>query len=132
MRSILTHRLSVRFLTCSLAFSTIAGAFVSSEVPAAAQQQRVTMSGKVVDQDGFTMPGVGITVKGKSGTGTVTDADGNYSITCDRNDILVYQFMGFKTLEMVAGNVDKVTVTSWTGPPFPAGTGMCAPSNSSM
>lgn len=71
----------------------------------------VTVSGRVVDQDGFTMPGVAVSVKGKKGVGTMTDANGEYSITCDRNDILVYQFVGFKTVEKVAGNVDNVTIT---------------------
>ena len=95
------------------AFSAEKGSLAGLDAPwsSSRNQDQITITGKVVDQDGFTMPGVYISVKGKKGIGTTTDTDGNYTITCERNDVLVYQFVGFKTLEMVAGNVDKVTIT---------------------
>ena len=74
-------------------------------------QQSTTITGRVVDQDGFPLPGVTITVKGKTGVGVVTDAEGSYSLTCDREDVLVFSYIGFKVHEKKAYEVDKVTVT---------------------
>lgn len=72
---------------------------------------RVTISGRVVDQDGFPLPGVAVTVKGKAGVGTETDLDGNYSISCDSEDVLVFSFIGYVPYELKAYQLDKVTVT---------------------
>lgn len=74
------------------------------------QQQR-QISGRVVDQDGFPLPGVAITVKGSPGVGVVTDAEGSYTITCDSEDLLVFSYIGFKGYEKKAYELDKVTVT---------------------
>ena len=76
---------------------------------AAPQQNKI--SGRVVDKDGFPMPGVTVTVKGKAGVGVATDGEGQYSIECNPNDVLVYSFIGFKTIERVAGDMNRVTVT---------------------
>lgn len=54
--------------------------------------------GVVTDQSGMPLPGVTVTVKGKN-LGTITDIDGNYSITITPEDILVFSFIGFKTYE---------------------------------
>lgn len=73
--------------------------------------QQKTVSGRVVDSDGFPLPGVTIVLKNNPAVGQVTDVDGKYSIDCNPNDILVYSFIGFKTIEKVAGDIDKVTIT---------------------
>lgn len=59
-------------------------------------QQKKQISGRVVDQDGFPLPGVAITVKGSPGVGVVTDAEGSYTITCDGENLLVFSYIGFK------------------------------------
>ena len=73
--------------------------------------QMKTISGRVVDQDGFPLPGVSVAVKGKSGVGVVTDIEGFYKITCDQNAVLVFTYVGFTPHEEKAVNLDKVTVT---------------------
>lgn len=83
---------------------------LAERVPVVAVQ-KAEIKGKVVDKDGFPLPGVGIVVKGKKNLGTLTDNDGNYAITCDREDVLEFSCMGFVTLERKAHEVDKVTVT---------------------
>ncbi|MDD7456099.1 MAG: TonB-dependent receptor [Bacteroidales bacterium] len=80
-------------------------------IAAAIVVQKAEIKGKVVDKDGFPLPGVGVVVKGKHGQGTLTDKDGNYSIRCDREDVLEISCMGFQTLERKAYELDKVTVT---------------------
>ena len=63
--------------------------------PFAALAQSLTVSGKVVSSDdGYGLPGVTIQEKGTS-NGTVTDMDGNYSVTADSKDVLVFSFVGY-------------------------------------
>lgn len=66
-------------------------------------QQR-TVSGKVTSQeDGSSLPGVNVVVKGTT-NGTVTDADGNYSLSVSANDqTLVFSFIGLQTQEVAIG-----------------------------
>ncbi|QNR22593.1 SusC/RagA family TonB-linked outer membrane protein [Croceimicrobium hydrocarbonivorans] len=62
--------------------------------------QEVNISGQVKEaNDGPTIPGVNISVKG-SQEGTTTDMDGNYSIKAQKGQTLVFSFVGFKTIEI--------------------------------
>ena len=65
----------------------------------------------MVDKDGFPLPGVTITVKGKKGVGTVTDVDGFYKITCDPGEVLVFTYVGHLPHEEKAETLDRVTIT---------------------
>lgn len=67
-------------------------------------QQTQSFSGKVTDSSGAPLPGVTIVIKGST-TGTVTNADGEYSLSDVSSDhVLVFSFVGMKTLEIpVAG-----------------------------
>lgn len=69
------------------------------------QAQTVQISGTVTSsEDGLSVPGVSVVVKGTT-IGTVTDFDGNYTISAPANaQVLVYSFVGFKTQELaIAG-----------------------------
>ncbi|MGM0945218.1 MAG: SusC/RagA family TonB-linked outer membrane protein [Bacteroidota bacterium] len=72
-------------------------------------QQAVT--GKVTaKEDGQPLPGVSIVVKGTS-TGTVTDIDGNYSISVPGSEsVLVFSFIGFESQEIPVGNTNTINV----------------------
>lgn len=74
-------------------------------------QQEVVVSGRVVDQDGFPMPGVQVTIKGRKGVGVATDVDGKYTIKCIANETLVFSFIGYQSLEEKAGEINNVTIT---------------------
>ncbi|WP_420146771.1 SusC/RagA family TonB-linked outer membrane protein [Spirosoma sp.] len=75
--------------------------------PALAQ----TISGRVTTTtDGQPLPGVSIVVKGST-SGTVTDADGKYSIAAAGNRTLVFSFIGYKTKEIAVENRSAVDVT---------------------
>lgn len=63
--------------------------------------QNRTVSGKVTSaEDGSTLPGVNVLVKGTT-SGTVTDSDGNYTIQVSENvSVLVFSFIGLATQEV--------------------------------
>src|SRR5688500_11645244 len=65
---------------------------------------QTVVTGKVTAEDtNEALPGVSILVKGTS-KGTVTDADGKYSITVGENAILVFSFVGYTSQEISVGN----------------------------
>ena len=61
--------------------------------------QLQTITGTVSDATG-PLPGANVTVKGTT-NGTQTDFDGNYSIQAQLGSTLVYNYIGFKTKEIV-------------------------------
>lgn len=61
--------------------------------------QQLRVSGTVTAApDNTPLPGVNIIVKGTS-RGTMSDADGNYDITVEDTDVLIFSFIGYKTVE---------------------------------
>lgn len=60
------------------------------------------VTGSVTDAQQQPLIGVTIVLKG-TGTGTVTDIDGNYKLTAKESDILVFSFLGFATEEVTVG-----------------------------
>jgi TonB-linked SusC/RagA family outer membrane protein len=73
-------------------------------VTSAAWAQTRTVSGQVTSkEDGSTLPGVNIVVKGTT-NGTTSDADGKYSLSVpDAGGILVFSFIGLATKEVDIG-----------------------------
>ncbi len=75
------------------------------------QQQQRTVTGKVTDQNGEPLPGTTVMVKGTA-QGTITDADGNYSLSNVPDDAtLVFSFVGMETQEINVGNRTRIDVT---------------------
>jgi TonB-linked SusC/RagA family outer membrane protein len=75
------------------------------------EQQQRTVSGKVTDSNGLPLPGVSIVVKGTT-QGTVTNADGEYSITnIPANSTLVFSFVGMKSQEVIVGTQTNIDIT---------------------
>ncbi|SMC61715.1 SusC/RagA family TonB-linked outer membrane protein [Cellulophaga tyrosinoxydans] len=71
--------------------------------------QEKTISGSVNDQQGLPLPGVNVLIKGST-SGTQTDFDGNYSIRAKSGDILVFSYLGQKTVEQVVGSQNTINV----------------------
>ncbi|MFP4293930.1 MAG: SusC/RagA family TonB-linked outer membrane protein [Cyclobacteriaceae bacterium] len=73
--------------------------------------QSITVRGKVTD--GVTneaLPGVSILVKDTQ-TGTITDLDGNYQLTANPDDVLIFSFVGFRKVEVpVTGSTVNVAL----------------------
>jgi TonB-linked SusC/RagA family outer membrane protein len=80
-----------------------------SDWTSASGQQR-SVSGNVTDPGGEPLPGVTVMVKGTS-NGTVTDADGNYSLSnVPDNAILVFSFVGFEAQEVPVANQQTLNI----------------------
>jgi hypothetical protein len=71
-----------------------------------------TITGRIIssdDQQGF--PGVNIIVKGST-KGTVSDADGNYTIEVPSTEsILVFSAIGYATVEQLVGAQSVINIT---------------------
>ena len=77
--------------------------------------QSLTVTGKVVDNEGLEVIGGNVTVKGKQNTGTITDINGKYTITVSdpQKDVLVFSFIGMKkqTLQVDATRKKMLEIT---------------------
>lgn len=77
-------------------------------LPAAAQQ--VTLTGIVTSaKDRTELPGVSVRIR-STNLGTVTDLNGRYSLRVGATDTLLFSFIGFQTLEIVAGQRTTLNV----------------------
>jgi TonB-linked SusC/RagA family outer membrane protein len=65
--------------------------------------QSITVKGRVVDQNSQPLPGVSVAVKSTQ-TGTLTDANGNYTISAAPNATLVFSYIGFTAQEVNVNN----------------------------
>ncbi len=81
----------------------VALAFLFSGVLSAQQ-----ISGNISDETG-PLPGATVIVSGTN-TGTVADFDGNYSISANAGDVLVFSFVGFTAQEVSVGNQDTINI----------------------
>lgn len=71
-------------------------------ISAIAQEQ--TVSGVIRDAaDNSPLPGVSVRIKGTR-TGTTTSSNGTYSIKASKGQVLVFTFVGFKTVEVTVGD----------------------------
>ncbi|HHU97136.1 MAG TPA: TonB-dependent receptor [Petrimonas sp.] len=91
-------------LLCTLVLSI-------NHVQANVLQQSITITGKVTDEFGESVPSATIMVKGTS-VGVVSDINGQYSINVPNRDaVLVFSYIGFITQEVVVGNQREINVT---------------------
>ncbi|MGQ7870998.1 TonB-dependent receptor [Sunxiuqinia sp. sy24] len=68
------------------------------------------VSGKITDSSGQPLPGVTVRVKGTT-QGTVTDFDGNYSISdVPTGGTLIFSFVGMRTQEVVVGDQASINI----------------------
>jgi len=71
--------------------------------------QENTVKGKVTSENGIPIPGVTVVIKGTS-SGTITDTDGNYQISANDDDVLVFSFVGMKTQEFRVDGKSEINV----------------------
>ncbi|KQC31178.1 SusC/RagA family TonB-linked outer membrane protein [Flagellimonas eckloniae] len=71
--------------------------------------QEKTITGTIIDQTGIPLPGVNIIVEGTS-NGTQSDFDGNYAITANVDETLVYTYLGQKTTKRLVGAQNVVNI----------------------
>lgn len=75
------------------------------------QTKNTLVKGTVKDASGDPLIGVSVSVKGKSGIGTITDINGNFSIQCDANDTLVFSYIGYATLEFPVNGKSSLSIS---------------------
>ncbi|MEQ8924344.1 MAG: TonB-dependent receptor [Fulvivirga sp.] len=81
--------------------------FCLSTVAVEAQEMKV--SGQVTETGSGGLPGVNVLVKGST-QGTVTDIDGNYTISVSSDATLVFSFIGYVTEEIQVGSQTTINV----------------------
>jgi len=88
--------------------------YVSGENPstvANADEKTITVTGKVTDEKGKPLPGTSIVVKNSS-TGTVSDAQGNYTLMGIKpDDEIVFSFVGYGTKVVKAASKLNVSMS---------------------
>ena len=90
-------------------FKTFGLAMLLMLMPFLAMAQNVTVKGQVSDSEG---PVIGATVKVKgASTGSVTDIDGNYSISVRPGATLTFSYLGLQTKEVKVGSQRVINVT---------------------
>jgi len=72
-------------------------------------QGTITVQGVVKDKTGEPLIGVTVSEKGTT-NGSLTDLDGNYSLTVRTNSTIVFTYIGYTTIEMVA-NKSTIDIT---------------------
>lgn len=87
-------RILKRKILCSLFL--LSGLFMFTQRGLA---QELTVSGTVTDEQNMPLPGASVIIKGTT-TGTITDMNGEYSISADPGATLVFSFIGMKTTEI--------------------------------
>ena len=106
--------LAVAILTLSGCISTICaqnprgGEFSSSQSQEAAKPHRVR--GKVLDQNGKPMAGVGVIIASTL-QGVVTDINGNYEIKATPLQELQFSFLGYKTESVKVGSRTTIDIS---------------------
>ena len=90
-----------------LTFSIVDNTVVVSPVKSTNQQQenKLTVAGKITDQQGQPLPGVNIIIKGTT-LGFVSDVEGKFTAICSRGDSLLFSMVGFE-MQTVAINSDS-------------------------
>jgi TonB-linked SusC/RagA family outer membrane protein len=97
---------AVRFISLILLMYLLCFMHIYSQEPSS----RV-ITGKVTfAEDNQPVPGANIIIKGTS-TGTVANANGEFSISATPGDILVISFLGYNSAEITVGNQTNIDVS---------------------
>ena len=73
--------------------------------------QGITVRGKVTDQAGAAIPGTNVVIKGST-SGTVTDADGAFTLSVPNQDaVLVVSYLGYQAQELPVGTQTNFSIS---------------------
>jgi len=70
----------------------------------ASAQQSFNMGGTVYDEEGQTLPGVSVYLKGRAIIGTTSDVNGVFKVRANKGDIIVFSFVGYENFEYAVEN----------------------------
>ena len=91
-------------------YKTVLTAILSFTV-SIAFAQKIDVTGKVIDERGEPMPGVGVVDKNNAKNGTVTDLDGNYKIKIAQDGFLEFSFMSYNNALVPVDGKKVINVT---------------------
>ena len=75
----------------------------------ASQQKEKTVNGIITDENGEAIIGANVSVKGTT-IGTITDVDGNFSLSIPENSLLQISYIGYLTQEIAVGNKSSFSI----------------------
>lgn len=84
--------------------------FMATLISLSVSAQNVTVKGTVTDQTGETVIGASVVEKGNTGNGTITDIDGNFSLSVPANATLVFSYVGMTPQEIALKGKTTVNV----------------------
>lgn len=117
---------SLSLTLCLSSFSIQAFGSSNTDDVLTMNQQKITVTGTVVSDTGEPLPGVSIFEKENSRNGTITNIDGEFTLSTDRGSTLIFSFIGYRTIEVKATThmkvelsedsqfLDEVVVTGYT------------------
>ncbi|MCG8699039.1 MAG: carboxypeptidase-like regulatory domain-containing protein, partial [Bacteroidales bacterium] len=73
-------------------------------------QAQSTVTGKVLDDNQVPLPGVNVLIEGTT-TGTITNLDGEFSLSVPDGSSLSFSFVGFKTKVVEVGQQTDLTIS---------------------
>lgn len=84
--------------------------FLVAVISLSVSAQNVTVTGTVTDKTGETVIGASVVQKGNTGNGTITDIDGNFSLSVPANSTLVFSYVGMTPQEIALKGKTSVNV----------------------
>lgn len=81
----------------------------NSEQLSISQTGNITVTGKIVDENGESIPGATVIQKGTT-NGNITDIDGRFSLLVPSDATLVISYIGFKSIEISVGGKTELGV----------------------
>ena len=92
-----------------LIFATNSFSYSKSFLFAVNEVAPITVAGQITDEQGHSLPGATVLEKGTS-NGTVSDENGNFTLTVDDDATLVVSYIGFLDVEILVGGRSSISV----------------------
>ncbi|MEP6595765.1 MAG: TonB-dependent receptor [Ginsengibacter sp.] len=83
---------------------------VIKEASSFTEEIKAVVTGRVTGDNGTPLAGVSVQIK-STGKGTVTNADGHYSINTSDNDVLVFSYVGYEAQEVQVSGKSEINIT---------------------
>lgn len=118
---LLMSKVTLFCLLCSFSLESFSQALAANYAPTPKDKSQaakrsfgkfvdIPVKGRVTGEDGSGLPGVSVVVKGTT-IGTVTDADGNYSLNVpNENSVLSFSFIGYVAEEVTVGSQTSIDI----------------------
>ena len=85
--------------------------FLVALISLSVSAQNVTVKGTVKDKTGETVIGASVVEKGNTGNGTITDIDGNYTLSVPAHATIVFSYVGMATQEVAVKGKTRIDIT---------------------